>query len=308
MRNLSQELLDIIGKPKSFEFDKYCELVKTYDRGDYTVEVYHQANGKGMYQRLFIAIPKGKKYPLPAVVIPYYFPEGMLGYNPETNEALDYYEPVNYMHQLVLRGYVVASADAIHMTYLGVNQKENFEPWIDEDAALWQAAGEAITSDFPEWTGLGKLVYDTSLMIDRVASDDRVDSSKIAIFGHSLGGIMSFVTGCVDSRVKVILSSDFGMDWDRNNWCDIWYFGDKLNKVKELGLSTSHLLEYAAPKPYMLIAGYYDNDDSFEIMKSAKGYSDNPERLGFINHATGHRPPKNIVEQGYKFLEKWLNM
>lgn len=56
----------------------------------------------------------------------------------------------------------------------------------------------------------------------------------------------------------------------------------------------------------MLIVGYYDNDDSLLMMKNAVGYKDFPERPAFVNRATGHRPPKHILDREYEFLDKYL--
>lgn len=305
MKNGTAELLRIIGAPKKYDFEHTAELVRTYDKQDYTLEVYLQKNGPDSFQRLFVAIPKSVSAPMPCVVIPYYFPEGMLGYDPDTDEVLADYKAVSFMDDLARRGYAVASADSFHLSYIGINKEEGYKPWLDK-VHHWSAAAKALLADYPEWTGLGKLIFDTSLVIDLVSSDSRIDASRIGIMGHSLGGIMSFCTGCIDKRVKVIVSSDFGMNWDRNNWHDIWYFGSRISEVKSLGLTTTDLLELAAPKPFMLFAGYYDNDESFEMMKSASGYSDSLDNLGFINHATGHRPPADVIEKGYQFLDKWL--
>ena len=68
----------------------------------------------------------------------------------------------------------------------------------------------------------------------------------------------------------------------------------------------SGLLGSAAPKPFCLIAGQYDNEDSWKMMCSAPGYEENSGRLKIINHATGHRPPMEALEEGYAFLDKWL--
>ena len=38
----------------------------------------------------------------------------------------------------------------------------------------------------------------------------------------------------------------------------------------------------------------------------AEGYTENDPRLGFINHATGHRPTAEALDAGYDFLDKWL--
>lgn len=66
------------------------------------------------------------------------------------------------------------------------------------------------------------------------------------------------------------------------------------------------LLSLSGGKPFCLIAGKYDNEESGVIMRKAKGYEGHPERLLLINHARGHRPPRDATEAGYRFLDKYL--
>jgi len=133
-----------------------------------------------------------------------------------------------------------------------------------------------------------------------------VDASRIGIAGHSLGGKMAFYTGCLDERVKVILASDFGFGWDQTNWDDPWYWGEKLNELRAQGFEHASLLAAAAPKPFCLLAGEYDNEDSRQMILAAPYYKEHPERAFVLNHATGHRPPKYAKDAGYGFLDHWL--
>jgi hypothetical protein len=55
-------------------------------------------------------------------------------------------------------------------------------------------------------------------------------------------------------------------------------------------------------KPFVLIAGLSDNEDALDFVMRT-GYSDSSQYL-FINHATGHRPPMEVLEKGYDFLQK----
>ena len=157
-----------------------------------------------------------------------------------------------------------------------------------------------------EFFEMGKLVADTRLLVDALEQDERIDASRIGIAGHSLGGKMAFYTGCIDPRIKVILASDFGFLWHQTNWEKNWYFGDKVEALKAAGLSNVDLLSYSKGKPFFLIAGDADTDESLEAMKKASGYDNCPERLGFLNHASGHRPPQYALDEGYEFLEKYL--
>jgi len=176
----------------------------------------------------------------------------------------------------------------------------------DDGFNAWHSSAVKLRADHPQWTGMGKLVFDTQLMIDAMAADSRVDESRIGIAGHSLGGKMAMYTGCLDERIKVILASDLGIGWDQTNWNDIWYWGEKVDALKMAGLEHSSLLSAAAPKPFMLLAGEFDNEDSRAMMNRAAGYEGHEDNLQIINHATGHRPPTDVLEKGYDFLDKWL--
>ena len=299
MDTIREKWLKKLGRPQEYNFDRTLKLLKTYDFGSYYAELYEQANGPGTAQRLMMAFPKNASRALPCVAIPFYFSEAMLGFEPETGEALERYVGVEMMRHLVERGYAVASADSYHLTYIDSDKpRDAFSRWRD--------AGTALSKDHPGWSGIGKLVFDTQLMIDALAADARVDSSRIAIAGHSLGGKMAFYTGCLDERVKVILASDFGFGWEQSNWNEVWYWGSKLEDLKSDGMDHTSLLGIFAPKPMLLIAGQYDNADSFEMMKKAPGYEGNEDKLRIINHATGHRPPKDALDAGYDFIDSFL--
>lgn len=222
----------------------------------------------------------------------------MLGFELESRESLPKYAGIAMLSHLVQRGYIAATADAYHLTYFGSPRERG-------DGTLWDKVGAAIVKDHPEWTGIGKLTADTQLMVTALAEDGRVDAGNIGIAGHSLGGKMAFYAGCLDQRIKAIMASDFGMLWERTNWNDLWYWGDKLEKIKALGMEHSGLLGCAAPKPFCLLAGADDNEESWQMMLRAPGYGKG-ERLVIYNHGTGHRPPWEVLCQGYDFLDKWL--
>jgi hypothetical protein len=243
-------------------------------------------------------LPKHLEGRAPAVVVPFYFPEAMLGFDPATGEELPRYRGLEMMRHLTARGYITVSADAYHLTY-----RESAK--ARDDFSRWQDAADALLRDHPAYSGIGKLVADTRLLIDLLVADARVDSARIGIAGHSLGGKMAFYTGCLDERISVILASDFGIGWDQTNWEKDWYWGARLSKLRAEGFQHSELLAVGG-KPFFLIAGLYDTDESAAIMRRAEGFSEGDGRLGFYNHATGHRPTPEALEAGYEFLDRFL--
>jgi len=299
MSDIRAKWIKELGTP-SYEIPKEpLTFVKKYEYEEFDVELYLQKNDPKTYQRVMFALPKDLTSLRPAVVIPFYFPEAMLGFNPETGEELEEYRKISMMKDLAKRGYITASADAYHLTF--VENKEG-----KEGCDLWRDAAIKLREDNPCWTGMGKLVSDTMLLIDAVASDNRVDSSRIGIAGHSLGGKMAFYTGCLDERVKLIVASDFGIGWKQTNWDDVWYWHDKVDEFIERKIDHSELISCAAPKPFCLLAGQYDDEASYDIILKASGYKKDDERISFINHATGHRPPLWALEEAYEFIDKWL--
>jgi len=291
--------LGLIGQPENYTFEHTFRLTKRYETPDFDAEMYIQANGPKTFQRVFMMFPKNITEPCPAVAVPFYYPECMLGYDIETGEELENYRGIEMMLHLTKRGYVTASADSYHLTYIeSARERGDFRRWRD--------AAQQLNSDHPKWTGIGKLTHDTQLLLDALEADSRVDSGRIGIAGHSLGGKMAFYTGCLDERVKVILASDFGIGWDQTNWKDIWYWGDKTEELKKRGIDHSSLLAAADGKPFYLIAGHYDNDESLEIMRRSGVYTEDDRRLGFENHATGHRPPWEPLLRGYEFIDRFL--
>lgn len=306
---LSPQWRSYLDPPEKYaSFKRSVKLKSVYNRPHFDVEVYEQANGPDTVQRVFVAIPKNTSGRLPAVVAPFYFPEAMLGENPSTGGLdcryvrkgtnLTAYAVISYMGDLARRGYVTVSADAYYITYPNGD--------CNGDFSCWKKAGEALKRDWPEWTGVGKLMFDTRLLVDLMERHTRVDASRIGMTGHSLGGKMAFYAGLLDPRVKVVVASDFGINWDQTNWKDVWYWGDKAREAIAAGLSHADLMSASGGKPFLLIAGKYDNAESWKTMLSAKGYDACPSRRRIINHALGHRPPVWATEEGYRFLDEFL--
>ncbi len=296
-QDIWRQLLEV---PPDYKYAPGFKHVKNYEYDSFKAELYLQNNGPGTVQRVLITMPKVFTDKLPAVVIPFYFPEAMVGFELETLETLPRFSEIAMAKDLAERGFITITAEAYHLTYCPEDKSDRL------DFERWQRAGSALVKDHPQWCGCGKLLADTQLLLDVLENDPRVDTDKIGIAGHSLGGKMAFYTGCMDERVKVILASDFGINWDQTNWQDVWYWGDKVKKLENAGLEHSQLLAMGKGKPFMLLAGHYDNMASFDTMQRSQVYPADSEDLVIINHATGHRPPQDVLHAGYRFLEKYL--
>ncbi len=292
-----QNWIRLLGEGEDFALS--LSFICTYEAAEVKIDLYNQANGVGTYQRVMLAYPAGGDEPLPGIAVPFYFPEAMLGFEPTTGEELPFYRGITMLTDLARRGYAAVCADAYHLTYVA-------HEGARDDFTRWRTAAEALREREPQLTGMGKLVADTRLLLDLLEGDPRVDSSRLGIAGHSLGGKMAFYTGCLDHRVKAILASDFGMPWDSTNWKDIWYWGDLVQTIRNAGLDHTELLNCGSGVPFCLLAGKYDGPDSLAMMQAAAGYEDCPEKLRYIWHEGGHRPTADALEEGYRFLDRWV--
>lgn len=301
MNTIKEKWIKELGNPSYSIPHGEMTLIKRYEFPDFDVEMYFQTIGPDKKQKVSMAIPKDIKNPCPAVVVPFYHAQDMIGFDVETGEVHERYGKYPIMAHLAKRGYITISADAypFQLLYDGkVEELKGFE--------MWAYAAKELKKENPDWTGIGKLAADTSLLINALCDDERVNSEKIGIMGHSLGGKMAFYTGCLDERIKVIVASDFGIGWDQTNWTDIWYWGDQVNTLKEKNMDHAELLSLFAPKPFCLIAGEFDNNDSWEMMCKAEGYNIESGDLKIINHATGHKPPLDALNESYDFIDKYL--
>ena len=298
-----KEMMKYLKEPETHVYPRTLELIKKYSFPEFDGELYRQANGIRpdgtlTYQRVLIALPKMLTPKMPAVVVPFYCPEWALGMDLETGEVIDDFKGNPTMLHMVRRGYIAVCADTYQLTY-AVPKDGNPTPWL--------TAGKALHADYPEWSGVGKLIADTKLLVDLCEADDRVDSDRIGMVGHSLGGKIALCAGSLDPRVKVILASDPGLCWHRTNWHDPWYWGkERAEMLREAGEEHVDFLAAAAPKPFCLLAGEFDNDESRQLLYDLEGYKDCPERILVVDHRSGHRPPQYAAEAGYCFVDRWL--
>lgn len=303
--------LEALGTPGDEDFPRSLRRVGELELPLCHGELYLQHCGPRTCQKLLILFPRRPPAPRPAVVIPFYHPDGMVGFDLATGQPLPRYAGISMALDLAGRGFITATADAYPFHFSLDDPLLQTTPFrCDfsryEDFNSWQRAGERLQNEYPAWTGIGKLTADTRLLVDALCADPRVDAGRIGMAGHSLGGKMAFYAGCLDKRVQAILASDFGIGWEQTNWKDVWYWGQKAEIMRQAGRSHAELLTLGGGKPFMLLAGQYDNAESGSIMQQAHGYDNAPGRRILLNHASGHRPPPEALTRGYDFLAEHL--
>lgn len=287
----------------TYTYQKECTLYKKFSTDTYDGELYRHANAPGKFQQTMLLLPKKGKAPYPTVIMPFYVPGRIIGFDPETGEEINFPgrtpDTWNRGAKLAEAGFAVLSCTAYYRTYIQNDMPEDFERWA--------CAANTLLADNPDWSGSGKLVYDNKLLVDFAVEDERLDSDRIGVMGHSLGGKIAFYLGCLDPRLKACVPSDWGMGWHQTNWEDIWYWGDKVKEMEKKNMEHAQLLALTKI-PMLIIAGHYDNEAVNAFYDRAAMVRGEREKLILDNHGSGHRIPAESMEKAIQFLRKHLDV
>ncbi len=285
------------------------EVLEVFMTPEFKGTVIRQRTGPESWQRILLMEPLKSKGRTAGVVVPFYDPDRMCGYDLKTKVKLGPERNTAFFGlHLVQQGYVVAAVEAYPFNLLTPVEQAASKGGM----GVWRDAATKLAKQHPQWTGMGKLTYDTRLAAEVLRGSTSVDPERIAVMGHSLGGKMAFYAGCLDSRFKAVIASDFGIAWDSTNWGDAWYFGPKLKAMRADGLSHEQLLACAAPTSFFLIAGQYDSQAASGPLLDAarkvhvlygKDYA-----VEMFDHHTGHQPSWEALKSAYLWLAQKMDM
>ncbi|HEY1948045.1 MAG TPA: SUMF1/EgtB/PvdO family nonheme iron enzyme [Bryobacteraceae bacterium] len=245
------------------------------------------------WEDIFVMRPnRPVDHPLPVVIVPFYDVDDPAGKNMGGRR---YIPPGvrSFALLAVQEGYI-----AVAIRWFG----ESYGPSYSEAVANLEAR-------HPGCTGMGKWVSDSRELINYVSSLPDVDSKRIGIIGHSLGGKMALYAAAFDERIAVAVASEPGIGFSHSNYDDYWYFGKRLAAAAR-GTDQHELLALIAPRPFLLIGGdMFDGNDSWHYINAARQvYSllNDPQNIGFLDHHQGHSPTPEAVWRSLEWLRHFL--
>lgn len=310
---LRQRYLDLIRdsyKPSKPPLDLITHESVRVD-GRYERRLISYAVEAGERAHAFLAIPLGLRKPVPAIVSLH----GTYAHGKEREAGLEDNPEKAFLDQLARRGYVVIAPD--HFV-----AGERIPP-----------EGAYITKRFyekhPEWTAVGKSVYEHAIAVDVLCSLPEVDAGQIGVIGHSLGGHGAYFLSAYDPRVKVTVANSACAPFRQNNkveaWGrDQWYVYFKhirpgLLRGELPPIDMHEIMALVAPRPFLDLSALNDYIAGDEprlaqltyrqrvlmLMKVMDVYEieQAPRNFSFYSHGQGH----NVTYEARQLIYGWFD-
>ncbi len=158
-----------------------------------------------------------------------------------------------------------------------------------------------------------KYLHDLTCAVDLLASLPDVNSERLGVIGHSLGGLEALWLAWYDTRIQVAVSS-CGFGLLRTLVRDAVNHGFAMYVPGLLAVcDVDELVAAVAPRAFMLTAGESDPlfpiDGVRELVATAqRRYAEAgvPERFKSIIFPSDHSFPDDVKAEAYAFTARWL--
>lgn len=186
------------GRPEQLAFEKIEEVPAAMD-GAATLNrlaVVSRHEGREHRFELTLFLPNTKREPVPVFLL--INNRGLENTDPTRRQQSEFWPA----EEVIARGYAVA---AIQNGELAPDHAERFSQGI---IRLFE--GEAASRPADAWGALAAWGWGASRAMDYFETDPRIDSSKVAVIGHSRGGKAALWAGAEDERFALTISNDSG--------------------------------------------------------------------------------------------------
>ena len=182
---------------------------------------------------------------------------------------------------------------------------------------------KAVYKDYPKLSYVGKMLRDHMHAIDVFHELKRVDTARIGVIGHGLGGLNALFLAAFDDRIQTCVAScgftRFATDKEVQRWAreEGMVLFPKLKahiESKDYPFDFEDLIAMAAPTATLILTSL--SDSPFSNPKScskaataaAKVYKalGAPSALDHYTHHDGHRITAESLEIADEWFERWL--
>lgn len=207
-------------------------------------------------------------------------------------------------------GYVALAPNAITA---GARTGVNLEPFDTTN----------FYKDYPEMSALGKMMWDYSQGIEVLQEIKNVDTERIGVIGHGLGGTVSLLLSAFDERVHACVASCAFTRFADDDHPERWIEDEKFEALPSLRQAVNdksfpfdweHVLALAAPAPILLLTALNDSQlpKTKSCEKAAKAARRVYKMLGEEDalachlHEEGRTVTPELMELADDWFERWL--
>lgn len=293
-------------RTKIFEIIAYSKVqpplnprtIKKVDCGEYIMEKIIFDSEPGVSVPGYLLIPKHVSFPAPAIIALHqhggqhrFGADGVVGIAGDDQTQF-------YAKELAQRGYITLAMDA-----------RCFGERIEMDEELVSFLGRLIGKNL-----LGRIVWDDLRSIDYLLTRKEVDPNRIGCIGHSMGGTRATYLAALDDRIKAAVVSGYITSYKslvKHN--QVLY--PPTTCIPEILKYAEYedILSLIAPRPLLIIGGREDESvpidgelDTYKSLRKIYALFEAEDRLDSIIFRGEHGFPKDIHEEAYQWLDKWL--
>lgn len=259
----------------------------------------------------WLLVPHHVKHSTPALLCLHGTSEGakdttLWSYSPKKSNR-------DWATQLCREGFVTFSPDCVSA---GERKSKDKEPYFTTD----------FYNRHPHWSEMGKIAWDVSRALDAMALIPAIDSKRIGIVGHSLGGYGSIQSAAFDERIKAVVSSCGLTVWENNEKRFKWarrqdYFRHfpmlyEPFSRNEIPFELYELAALIAPRAFLNISGMQDAmyglEDNAYLPEAGRRLSElwkqvgNPEGFANFLFGGGHEVPLYSCMLIAGWFRRWL--
>lgn len=177
--------------------------------------------------------------------------------------------------------------------------------------------------DNPKMSFLGKMLSDHMSALDVFDEVKRVDTARLGVIGHGLGGLNALMLAAFDDRVQACVSScaftRFSTDKDPQWWVEHDGMGllpglAPYIKSGKYPFDWEHIISLAAPSAILVLCSLsetrFSNPRSVQkaVSQASKVYKmlGASAALDHFGHHDGHRITPETLEVADEWFERWL--